>query len=1451
MDGGRQPLPIGTRIKLEHGSLYQITGEPIGYGGFSILYPVQKLIVEEGLEQLTGIPYALKECFPAPTFHSFCRGMDGSVVPEVPEQEAWEYLYRIQNDLIQESLVSHSVFPKAHHILAIHDSAKKITLTQPEQSPCDLENTFIVMESLHQKGAPLRELLEEYRCFKPVEAFRILQQLLFALREIHNASFLHLDITDSNVFIRGTLDDDSNMLTLMDLGCAWPLSKTDPQKTDYIDPDKIFLSNGFCPPEASRSSCLQLEMMGIELPRSSVNENGIRLGMDADLYQAACLLRYMLTGDRKSSADLLICRRNQYLRPFEVPELKCSDSIIENIQLLLTKALEPNPDARYHSADEMLEDVSGILKELKRKPKDLSTTKYAAFICYKHGPKDSVVARKLQQMLEHYHPPKIKDKIIPQKPFHRVFVDEGELSCCEDMGKEINHALKNSAHLIVICSEDTPKSHWVEQEILAFRESHKNDPNARILAVLTGGTPSTSYPAALTADGREPEKQYSPQVQSRYAWLSVQKLRNGNLLKLVAPMLSNVDLEDLVQRRKMYVRRRNTIAAVCLCIAAAISISRSVLIARQAARIEEEHAAAQRNTALYLTEQARRHLEDNDRLGALELLLDAFPEKDQNYDAPTQTEYWLSKALDAYVSPYWSEERYTDTGKIQAAHTNFFLDPTGNYLFSWHVASETMDIWNTGTMAPQWTVNIPLVTLVQHLQRTIPYDSLPVLLTSRQYACETSADFLLPDNQTLIVRGRGSVTGVNYVAGTNRWSTPIDYVTAMAINESKTHLVVLSETDENTAALNAHILDAETGQIQRSIPLCIDPDWIVSAGMQISEDLTWAAIPVQEVNSESIYFPSHKIYLLNLETGDCRFLDLQKGQISSLRFLGGKLLLQHHNDYAFTMVEPNGVEISKLPDSIVSLEAYDPASGTRTWQQEQPCYSWNSYDQGILPVPYDTGTCSGQGALFYWDRFAILTDLETGEILHSYELPDGILEMKVGENFWCATLCNGTEATSSYDSKNLYVNRLVSGPLIGACSQNRVFYLQHPDESIIRYEENRFDENYTHQADLKGDSWQLYDVTVQGNGYELLLTAYNEVAIVHTEDQSVLYHNAPDLSSQPVLGLSENRQNLYWSYISSLFPPEILSLDLSTGAVSEYPLPLADQEVSWWDPVYLDGHIVYAAMRFTEGRQNELAIYSWVPGTDQPNVLYSTFLTGESDAVQWDTFLGDPENNTCFLAISEVDRLHPTQLLYLDVRHKKAMKIPVEFLPVLQNENLESTLLQESEWHPGGYCWSGNGKLAVFCFGDTAYGVDEKGSNVCQIPLKHNVISSRISPDGESLFLAEADGTISRWRLPDGMWMGSISLKEYCGTDSLEESRFHWEFRDGDELIIYTDTEAILLALSDGSLTVQACVERAQLLDMNDQFWVLENLHNEYTHIGTFPRYKAADLQQMAQEMLP
>lgn len=102
-----------------------------------------------------------------------------------------------------------------------------------------------------------------------------------------------------------------------------------------------------------------------------------------------------------------------------------------------------------------------------------SNKEYFAFISYQR--EDEEWAKWLAHELEHYHLPLTLNgrDDLPQN-LRPIFRDVEELSA-GNLPHQINQALRNSKHLIVICSPRSAKSPWVNKEIQEFINLGKTD----------------------------------------------------------------------------------------------------------------------------------------------------------------------------------------------------------------------------------------------------------------------------------------------------------------------------------------------------------------------------------------------------------------------------------------------------------------------------------------------------------------------------------------------------------------------------------------------------------------------------------------------------------------------------------------------------------------------------------------------------------------------------------------------------------------------------------------------------------------------------------------------------------------------------------------------------------------------------------------------------------------
>ena len=122
-------------------------------------------------------------------------------------------------------------------------------------------------------------------------------------------------------------------------------------------------------------------------------------------------------------------------------------------------------------------------------PETDSAFKYKAFISYSHH--DENWGRWLHRSIEGYKVPKGligRETIygaVPKRLFP-VFRDREELPTASDLSEMIRDGLVNSSHLIVICSPNSAKSKWVNEEIITFKKLGKQN---RIVCLIVSGEP--------------------------------------------------------------------------------------------------------------------------------------------------------------------------------------------------------------------------------------------------------------------------------------------------------------------------------------------------------------------------------------------------------------------------------------------------------------------------------------------------------------------------------------------------------------------------------------------------------------------------------------------------------------------------------------------------------------------------------------------------------------------------------------------------------------------------------------------------------------------------------------------------------------------------------------------------------------------------------------------------
>ena len=192
---------------------------------------------------------------------------------------------------------------------------------------------------------------------------------------------------------------------------------------------------------------------------------------------------------------------------------------------------------------------------------------YDAFISYSH--RDLKWARWLQHRLETFRVPRgLRPEGQPRQRL-RVFRDQTDLAGAE-LQQTLEKELGVSRCLVVICSPNSAASHWVNEEILAFR---RGAGERRVIPFIVDGEPNSEdpslecYPPSLLVSESHPLGSNTREIGKDKAFL-----------KLVSILL-DIRFNRLVDREK---RRRRRTALITGLTASAIILTVSGLLWRNA-----------------------------------------------------------------------------------------------------------------------------------------------------------------------------------------------------------------------------------------------------------------------------------------------------------------------------------------------------------------------------------------------------------------------------------------------------------------------------------------------------------------------------------------------------------------------------------------------------------------------------------------------------------------------------------------------------------------------------------------------------------------------------------------------------------------------------------------------------------------------------------------------------
>ena len=663
---------------------------------------------------------------------------------------------------------------------------------------------------------------------------------------------------------------------------------------------------------------------------------------------------------------------------------------------------------------------------------------YNAFISYKHAPLDIKIASHVQKELEHFHVPhKLKGKIKHEK-ITRIFRDKDELPITSDLTETLTNALRNSEHLIVICSTNTKESIWVKREIATFLQTHTKD---KIFTVLCDGEPQDVIPEELlTADKQIVDANgFTHTVKIPVEPLSCDyRLPMGRADKEELPRLAAGLLGcsyDELQRRNRQYRMRRAAAIIAAAFAGVAAFGVYAFISRQ--QINKSYVESLRSKSIYLANEATQLLDAGNRVEAIQLALEALP-KNKNDKMPV-----TAPAMRAII----------DTTNAYKTSMGMGFTPVWNYTTAYDIELAML------------SDNKEHLAVMDKMGNTYCWDTETRELIFEKTVENRPIKIFFLDDDTLILAFANRVEAYNVVAQKNIWTYKI---TDHEINEYAL-----------ASAANSLYLDIGEGQIAK----ISGRDGKVVETYEVLKDKfvrTVYYLTVSEDGKTLAYSDSSFIFST---TAICTYNTETKKETTGT--------LDVSMVHSFQLIDKDHLLII-ASDNIIGTNTIDYGSFKYVDKAKMTCYCYDSQmnvkwsaeiEQNVSASHFGSLALPSRNAvLCFAGNGALICDIDSGKVLNTLSTSSAIVNAydvnhtgmpqlicRYGEYYYQANPDKNGLCEMDFECNNLNFGFLGTGLFAIPCESNNIIFF---DQYLV---DDEWEMIKAPGSYIAGTSWQGFD----------------------------------------------------------------------------------------------------------------------------------------------------------------------------------------------------------------------------------------------------------------------------------------------------------------------------------------------------------------------------------------